>query len=231
MQRAKFVQIYASSFLLKEIKLEAGGLEGEGISISHLNSAFLCGIVTLYERRGIYGGFCHQRKIRPSKSWDFFSLSITYMCKYLKTITCTFLVRILKPLVFGSRPWLWPLLVIFGASSSQAATTSGKLSWAGPSPSPLSLWEVLDVRWPSPRLTGVPNAGRAGSSPLADQTPKITRGKSLTWGFRPGKEMREKEFKSEQPCWNIPGLLFPIEYWAMKAGSESTVPVEGEIIG
>ena len=72
MQRAKFVQIYASSFLLKEIKLEAGGLEGEGISISHLNSAFLCGIVTLYERRGIYGGFCHQRKIKPSKSWDFF---------------------------------------------------------------------------------------------------------------------------------------------------------------
>ena len=113
MQRAKFVQIYASSFLLKEIKLEAGGLEGEGITISHLNSAFLCGIVTLYERRGIYGGFCHQRKIRPSKSWDFFSLSITYMCRYLKTVTCTFLVRILKPLVFGSRPWLWPLLVIF----------------------------------------------------------------------------------------------------------------------
>ena len=113
MQRAKFVQIYASSFLLKEIKLEAGGLEGEGISISHLNSAFLCGIVTLYERRGIYGGFCHQRKINPSKSWDFFSLSITYMCRYLKTVTCTFLVRILKPLVFGSSPWLRPLLVIF----------------------------------------------------------------------------------------------------------------------
>ena len=100
MRTAKFVQIYASSFLLKEIKLEAGGLEGEGISISHLNSAFLCGIVTLYERRGIYGGFCHQRKIKSLKSWDaFFSLvSITYMCRYLKTVTCTFLVRILKPL-------------------------------------------------------------------------------------------------------------------------------------
>ena len=163
----------------------------------------------------------------------FFSLSITYMCRYLKTVTCTFLVRILKPLVFRSRPWLWPLLVIFGASSSQAATTSGKLSCAGRSPSPLSLWEVLDVRGSSrsPWLTGVPNAGRARSSPLADQTPKITRGKSLTWGFRPGKEIREEEFKSGQPCWNIPGLLFPIEYWAMKAGSESTVPVEGEIIG
>ena len=117
MQRAKFVQIYASSFLLKEIKLEAGGLEGEGISISHLNSAFLCGIVTLYERRGIYGGFCHQRKIKPSKSWDFFSLSITYMCRYLKTVTCTFLVRILTWHLFSEVDHdcglsLWSLSII-----------------------------------------------------------------------------------------------------------------------
>ena len=238
LRRAKFVQIYASSFLLKEIKLEAGGLEGEGISISHLNSDFLCGIVTLDERRGIYGGFRHQRKIKSSKFWaaffhnpmdsihhiqlQIFEDSYIYILSQDTQTTCFRK----KAMAVASPCQLW-------ASSSQAATTSGKLSCAGPSPSPLSLWEVLDVSWSSrsPWLTGVPNAGRAGSSPLADQTPKITRGKSLTWGFRPGKEMREEEFKSGQPCWNIPGLLFPIEYWAMKAGSESTVPVEGEIIG